>query len=218
MRIVQRRACIRCPGVASMTRSATPTAERILDVAETIFAERGYDATSLSDIAEGVGIRTPSLYNHFKNKENLYIAVLERLLDPFFEMLDGFLSQPLDATRGEEYIAAMMDHHAHAPNLARLLQHASLAGSRHVELLIDRWYRPFFNRAARLIGKSPALTGPASEDLPFVIVGFNNMILGYITMAALHAELLGGEPLSAEAIAGQSAFLRRMSRAFWESA
>jgi TetR/AcrR family transcriptional regulator len=218
MQIVQRRACIRCPGVASMTRTATSTAERILDVAETIFAERGYDATSLSDIAEGVGIRTPSLYNHFKNKENLYIAVLERLLDPFFEMLDGFLSQPLDATRGEEYIAAMMDHHAHAPNLARLLQHASLAGSRHVELLIDRWYRPFFNRAARLIGKSPALTGPASEDLPFVIVGFNNMILGYITMAALHAELLGGEPLSAEAIAGQSAFLRRMSRAFWESA
>jgi hypothetical protein len=43
------------------------------------------------------------------------------------------------------------------------------------------------------------------------------MILGYITMAALHAELLGGQPLSAEAIAGQSAFLRRMSRAFWES-
>ncbi len=200
-----------------MTQTATPTAERILDVAEAIFAERGYDATSLSDIAEGVGIRTPSLYNHFKNKENLYVAVLERLLDPFFEMLDGFLSQPLDATRGDEIIAAMMDHHARAPNLARLLQHASLAGNRHVELLNDRWYRPFFDRAARLIGNSPALAGSVSEDLPFIIVGFNNMILGYITMAALHAELLGGQPLSAEAVAGQSAFLRRMSRAFWES-
>ena len=200
-----------------MTQTATSTAERILDVAEAIFAGRGYDATSLSDIAEGVGIRTPSLYNHFKNKENLYVAVLERLLDPFFEMLDGFLSQPLDATRGDEIIAAMMDHHARAPNLARLLQHASLAGNRHVELLNDRWYRPFFDRAARLIGDSPALAGSVSEDLPFIIVGFNNMILGYITMAALHAELLGGQPLSAEAVAGQSAFLRRMSRAFWES-
>jgi len=200
-----------------MTKTATPTAERILDAAEAIFAERGYDATSLSDIAERVGIRTPSLYNHFKNKENLYIAVLERLLDPFFEMLDGFLAQPLDASRGEKYIAAMMDHHARAPNLARLLQHASLAGSRHVELLNDRWYRPFFHRAARLIGDNPALVGSAGEDLPFVIVGFNNMILGYITMAALHSELLGGQPLSAKAIAGQSAFLRRMSRTFWEN-
>jgi TetR/AcrR family transcriptional regulator len=200
-----------------MSKTTTPTAERILTAAEAIFAERGYDATSLADIAERVGIRTPSLYNHFKSKEDLYVAVLERLLDPFFEMLDGFLAQPLDATRGEEYIAAMMDHHARAPNLARLLQHASLAGSRHVELLKERWYRPFFDRAARLIGKNPALAGSASEDLPFVIVGFNNMILGYITMAALHSELLGGQPLSADSIASQSAFLRRMSRTFWES-
>lgn len=201
-----------------MSRAKATTAERILDAAEAIFAARGYDATSLSDIAEGVGIRTPSLYNHFESKESLYLAVLERLLDPFFAMLDGFLAQPLDVARAEESIAALMSHHARSPNLARLLQHASLSDSRHLELLYDRWYRPFFDRAARLIGNNPALAGSVGEDLPFVIVGFNNMILGYITMAALHAELLGGQPLSARAIAGQSAFLRRMSRAFWESA
>jgi TetR/AcrR family transcriptional regulator len=201
-----------------MARPNAPTSERILDYAEALFAERGYDATSLADIAEQVGIRTPSLYNHFKSKEELWIAVLERLLDPFFALLDGFLAQPLDADRGESYIEAMMDHHARSPNLARLLQHAALAGSHQVELLNERWYRPFFQRAARLIGDSPAVAGAADRDLPFVIVGFNNMILGYVTMAALHAELLGGRPFEKEALAGQSAFLRRMSRAFWESA
>jgi AcrR family transcriptional regulator len=200
-----------------MARPKASTAERILDEAEAIFAERGYDATSLSDIAERVGIRTPSLYNHFKSKEELWIAVLERLLDPFFTLLDSFLAQPLDANRGESYIEAMMEHHARSPNLARLLQHAALAGSHHVELLNERWYRPFFDRAARLIGDNPSFAGSAREDLPFVIVGFNNMILGYVTMAALHAELLGGDPFAPEALAGQSAFLRRMSRAFWES-
>jgi AcrR family transcriptional regulator len=201
-----------------MPTSPAPTAERILDAGEAIFAERGYDATSLTDIAERVGIRTPSLYNHFKNKQELYVAVLERRLDPFFELLDGFLEHPLDAGAGERCITAMMEHHARSPNLARLLQHAALAGSRQLELLNERWYRPFFDRAARLVGGSTELGEALGEDLPFLIVGFNNMILGYITLAALHSELLGGDPLSPERIARQTDFLRRMSRAFWEHA
>ena len=54
------------------------TPDRILDAAEDLFAENGYSATSLADVADRVGIRSPSLYNHFKNKEALYQAVLER--------------------------------------------------------------------------------------------------------------------------------------------
>ena len=38
-----------------------PTAERVLDVAEDLFAEKGYQAASLGDVAERVGIRSPSL-------------------------------------------------------------------------------------------------------------------------------------------------------------
>ena len=57
---------------------ARTTPERILDAAEDLFAEKGYSATSLGDVADKVGIRSPSLYNHFKNKEALYQAVLNR--------------------------------------------------------------------------------------------------------------------------------------------
>ena len=63
--------------------SAPSTAERILDAAEDLFAQKGYSATSLGDVADRVGIRSPSLYNHFRNKEALYEAVLERLLVEF---------------------------------------------------------------------------------------------------------------------------------------
>ena len=65
---------------AAGTEQAPTTAERILDAAESLFAEKGYSATSLGDVADRVGIRSPSLYNHFRNKEALYEAVLERLL------------------------------------------------------------------------------------------------------------------------------------------
>ena len=52
------------------------TKEKILDAALTLFAENGYDGTSVEQIANKVGIKAPSLYKHYKGKEevgkNLY--------------------------------------------------------------------------------------------------------------------------------------------------
>lgn len=54
------------------------TYDRILDVAEDVFARYGYLGARIDDIAQQVGIRRPSLFHHFPNKEALYKAVLDR--------------------------------------------------------------------------------------------------------------------------------------------
>lgn len=51
------------------------TRATILSEARTIFARRGYAETSLREIAEAVGIKTPSLYAHFSSKDALYEEV-----------------------------------------------------------------------------------------------------------------------------------------------
>lgn len=53
------------------------TKDRILDETLTLFAENGYDGTSVEQIAEKVGIKAPSLYNHFKGKEDILNALIE---------------------------------------------------------------------------------------------------------------------------------------------
>ena len=49
----------------------------VLDVALTLFAERGYHGTALSQIADVLGIRTPSLYNHMRSKQDLLRAIVD---------------------------------------------------------------------------------------------------------------------------------------------
>jgi len=187
------------------TRKAT--AERILDSAEALFARRGYDGASLGDVADSVGIRGPSLYNHFKNKRELYAAVLARLLDPFFELLDDLVARPPSTPRSEDSLEIMLRHHVAHPNLARLIQHAALAEGDQLELLIERWYRPFMERVAKLFPEFGAAGPEDAERTRAVLIAFNNMILGYVTLAPLHEKLLGFDPFESGGVASYLRFL-----------
>lgn len=57
------------------------TRDAVLDTALTLFAQRGYHGTPLSDIADALGIRTPSLYNHMGSKQDLLATILLRTMD-----------------------------------------------------------------------------------------------------------------------------------------
>ncbi|MBR3250394.1 MAG: TetR/AcrR family transcriptional regulator [Erysipelotrichaceae bacterium] len=53
------------------------TREKILDAALTLFAKNGYDGTSMEEISSEVGIKAPSLYKHFKGKEDIFNTLLD---------------------------------------------------------------------------------------------------------------------------------------------
>ncbi|HEY8041594.1 MAG TPA: TetR/AcrR family transcriptional regulator [Polyangiaceae bacterium] len=68
---------------------AKPRKEEILDVATRLFAERGYEGTSMNDVAERVGMRKASLFYHFATKDALYEAVLDRLVATLRDALEA---------------------------------------------------------------------------------------------------------------------------------
>ena len=62
-----------------IVKEAEERKNEILDVAEKLFGERGYDATSTNDILKEIGIARGTLYYHFKSKEDILDAMIERM-------------------------------------------------------------------------------------------------------------------------------------------
>ncbi len=76
------------------------TKERIFEVALDLFAQKGFDAVSMREIAEAVGIKKASLYSHFSGKEDL----LEQIFEYPMDQLSNIGPQGIDA---EQMIVSM---------------------------------------------------------------------------------------------------------------
>lgn len=169
----------------------TSTAKtRILDAAEELFANKGYEATSIVDIADLVGVRGPAIYKHYASKAEVYKAVVDRLFAPMktYMARRGSLAED----QSFELLEKLVKHHIDNPNISRIIQQATLNSGDHLDRLVDDWYRPFFTGILQQTG---AMTS--------VIMAFHSMLLGYITLAPLHQKIFQLDPLDAEHVAQQ---------------
>ena len=64
-----------------IVKQADERRNEILDVAERLFCAKGYDNTSTNDILAEIGIARGTLYYHFKNKEDILDAMIDRIID-----------------------------------------------------------------------------------------------------------------------------------------
>ncbi|MFI6923105.1 TetR/AcrR family transcriptional regulator [Nonomuraea spiralis] len=77
-----------------MAGRRTDTRERIQRVALELFAERGYDKTTLQEVAERLEITRPALYYHFRTKEAILSSVVDRLVVSIDELVEWAREQP----------------------------------------------------------------------------------------------------------------------------
>ncbi|MFG2194782.1 TetR/AcrR family transcriptional regulator [Streptomyces sp. NPDC048639] len=89
------------------------TRQRIQHVALSLFAERGYEKTSLREIAEHLQVTKAALYYHFKSKEDLIISVFDDGCRPLDELIEWGRQQPRTLETKQElvrrYSAALHD-------------------------------------------------------------------------------------------------------------
>ncbi|MFP4311345.1 MAG: TetR/AcrR family transcriptional regulator [Nitriliruptoraceae bacterium] len=99
--------------MAQITAEA-PTRERIVDAAVDLFHRQGYNATSLRQIADEVGLQVGSLYNHMASKEQLLYDIMREVMEELIEHTEEEMAaagpEPLERVRA--FLRASIHFHA----------------------------------------------------------------------------------------------------------
>ncbi|MEV8534487.1 helix-turn-helix domain-containing protein [Streptomyces sp. NPDC051211] len=98
------------------------TRQRIQDVALELFAEQGYEKTSLREIAERLEVTKAALYYHFKTKEEIIISLFQDLTRPIDELITWAEAQPRTLENKQEILRRYSSALSGAAPLYRFMQ------------------------------------------------------------------------------------------------
>ena len=87
------------------------TKQKILDEALTLFSEKGYANVLVNDIAERVGIKAPSLYKHYKNKQAIFDAIIDEMSSKFEQQAQALSINGTNPTADAEVYRSMDEDH-----------------------------------------------------------------------------------------------------------
>lgn len=126
------------------------TSERIVEEALELFAQKGFDAVSVGEIARAVGIKAPSLYKHYESKQAIFQAILERMQHDYERCAAQLMIDGADAAKDANVFGAVSEeglvqmgtalfmYFLHDPYVSRFRKMLTLEQFRSGELA--RWY------------------------------------------------------------------------------
>ncbi|MDQ1438640.1 MAG: TetR/AcrR family transcriptional regulator [Acidimicrobiaceae bacterium] len=159
----------------------TPTNERILDTALTSFGNRGYDVTSLDDLANTLGIRKQTILYWFPSKE----ALLGAVIDQSAAELSGVLERTLDRAgpgweRVEAIVKSVFRMAARRPELLGLVREVSRLGPPASTRLLDG-LQPLLGRATGFLEAEMRAGRMRKQDPRVVLLAAYSAVLGMAT-------------------------------------
>jgi TetR/AcrR family transcriptional regulator len=187
----------------ALPSSAVPTTkELILEVAGRRFAEHGYAGTSLTEIAEEVGIRRPSLLHHFPSKEALYREVVLDSFTDWLELVDAAIDEHRTGwEQVERVLRAAFRFFEEHPEFVRFVRWEALTGGSVLRDEMAVMIRPLFERGAAFLEREMDAGRLRRYDARQLLLTGYGAVFSYLSDAPLMTGLLDVDPLSPEALA-----------------
>jgi AcrR family transcriptional regulator len=172
--------------------------KRILDAADALFCESGFDGTSLRDVAEAAGVNKGLILYYYENKAGLFTAVLQRYYEshqPVLEKL-GREEGPL-----RERVHGMLDGYfefiSNNRRYARLIQQEVARAGKHLPR-IRKNLASLFQLVGHELKDALPSEGPLAAKQFFLTL--SGMTISYFTYAPALRAMWGEPPLSAKAL------------------
>jgi len=109
--------------------TAAERREQLIEIARTVFAERGFDGTSVEEIAARAAVSKPVVYEHFGGKEGLYAVVVDREVRHLLDMMRDALTEGSARMLLEQAAVALLDYIEQSSDGFRILVRDSPLGS-----------------------------------------------------------------------------------------
>ena len=109
--------------------TATERREQLIAIARGLFAERGFDGTSIEEIAARAEVSKPVVYEHFGGKEGLYAVVVDREVRSLLTMTQEALTAGHPRELLEQAACALLDYIEQSSDGFRILVRDSPVGS-----------------------------------------------------------------------------------------
>ncbi len=129
------------------------TRQTILNVAMVLFSEKGFDSVSMRNIADKVNISPPALYNHFKDKQAMYLAVIEEsFCNKSIQLVSALTIKGTPLKRMETFVFTLSQILVDDPQFRRLIQREQLDGDeQRLQYLAKELFGPVFIELMKLI-------------------------------------------------------------------
>jgi len=153
------------------------TRQRIQSVALELFAEQGYDKTSLREIAERLGVTKAALYYHFKSKEDIVTSLVEDYFGQIDELVAWGRTQPKTPETRAELLRRYFGIVTAGGEVFRMLQHnqASVNSLAHAKNRSEFFRERMDNLVAVLTEDDPPLASQVRAAVALVSVSFGCM-------------------------------------------
>ena len=167
------------------------TRQRLLDIAEQLFAERGFYGVSIAAIASEVGLTKQGLLHYFNSKEKLYGAIVQRISDDFQDHQREALQASEDPVeRLEKFYAALAEPTETNVQRTRLLMRELLDNNERAAKA-ENWYlRPFLDRLISMVkdvNKSEKLSDAEALAYGYQLLGaVNYFLISTSTLKAMY--------------------------------